>query len=156
MRTLNNYPDILINHLKNLAMTNVANTPQKVKVMVIEDNLPMQMVLKHHLQNNFEVQVFNDGIEAMAYLYQGNLPDIILSDFHTPNLSGYELINQFKSSGFFSSIPIIVLSGEENTETRIKCLESGAEDYILKPFNPKELLVRLNVVLRRTGKLALN
>jgi len=133
---------------------NPLETNTKVKVMVIEDNPPMQLVLSHHLKTAFEVSMFNNGFEAMAYLHEGNMADIIISDLNTPRMSGYELIDQLRASGFFSNIPIIVLSGEESTETRIKCLEAGADDYLVKPFNPRELLARINALLRRTGKIS--
>ena len=125
-----------------------------IKVMVIEDNKPMQLVLSHHLNSKYQVTIFPDGFEAMAYLHEGNVVDIIISDLNTPRMNGYELLDQLRASGFFSSIPIIVLSGEESTDTRIKCLEAGADDYLVKPFNPRELLARINAILRRTGKIS--
>jgi len=72
---------------------------------------------------------------------------------NTPKLSGLDLIGQVKISDFFSSVPIIILSGEESSEKRIKCLDSGADDFIVKPFNPAELEARIRVILRRVGKL---
>ncbi len=126
----------------------------KIKIMVIEDSAPMQLVLSHHLKNYFEVCMFNDGFEAMSFLHEGNSVDIIISDLNTPRMNGFELINQLRASGFFSTIPIIVLSGEESTDTKIKCLESGADDYLVKPFNPRELMARINALLRRTGKIS--
>jgi len=127
---------------------------QPIKVLVIEDSIPMQLVLSHHLNSNFQVSIFPDGFEAMAYLHEGHNVDIIISDLNTPRMNGYELLDQLRASGFFSSIPIIILSGEESTETRIKCLEAGADDYLVKPFNPRELLARINAILRRTGKIS--
>ena len=127
---------------------------QSIKVLVIEDSVPMQLVLSHHLNTKYQVTIFPDGFEAMAYLHEGHIVDIIISDLNTPRMSGYELLDQLRASGFFSSIPVIVLSGEESTDTRIKCLEAGADDYLVKPFNPRELLARLNAILRRTGKVS--
>jgi DNA-binding response OmpR family regulator len=135
-------------------MSNVND--QKVKVLVIEDNAPMQLVLSHHLKNIFHIQMVNDGVDAMSYLHEGNLVDLIISDLNTPRMNGYELIEQLRVSGFFSTIPIIVLSGEDSTETKIKCLEAGADDYLVKPFNPRELMARINALLRRIGKLSIN
>lgn len=127
---------------------------QSIKVLVIEDSVPMQLVLSHHLNAKYQVTIFPDGFEAMAYLHEGHIVDIIISDLNTPRMNGYELLDQLRASGFFSSIPVIVLSGEESTDTRIKCLEAGADDYLVKPFNPRELLARLNAILRRTGKVS--
>ena len=65
---------------------------------------------------------------------------------------GLQVIEQVKSSGFFNTIPILILSGEDNTDSKIECLEAGADDYLVKPFNPRELEARLKNILRRSGK----
>jgi len=99
---------------------------------------------------------FTNGMDAMSFLRQGALPDIIITDLNTPEMGGLELIEQLRTSGYFTAIPVLVLSGDENTETRIKCLDSGADDYLVKPFNPRELEARLRAILRRTGKIRPN
>ena len=66
-------------------------------------------------------------------------------------MGGLDLIKQVKASDFFKSIPIIVLSGEESSEIIVNCLNAGADDFVIKPFNPKELEARIKVILRRTG-----
>lgn len=124
----------------------------KYKVLVIEDDISMQTILSKFLSRNYQVDVRNDGIEALSYLQEGNLPDAIISDLNTPNLGGLGLIDQLKASDYFNAIPVMVLSGEESSEMRIKCLDAGADDYVVKPFNPRELEARLRVILRRTGK----
>jgi DNA-binding response OmpR family regulator len=122
------------------------------KVIVIEDDVAIKTLLYSVLEYNFEVTPFENGIEALAWMQQGNIPDIIISDLNTPEINGYDLLVQLKVSSFFNTIPIIILSGEESSEIRIKCLEAGADDYIVKPFNPRELEVRINVILKRYGK----
>lgn len=126
-----------------------------LKVLIIEDEVSMQTILNHCLNNKFSLTIFNNGMDALSYLQEGNLPDIIISDLNTPLLNGMQVIEQVKSSGFFKSIPIVILSGEESTDIRIKCLEAGADDYIVKPFNPRELEARLKNILKRAGKLAI-
>ena len=76
-----------------------------------------------------------------------------MTDLNTPKLGGLELIKQIKASDFFNSIPIMVVSGEESSEMIVKCLDAGADDFVVKPFNPKELEARIRVILRRTGNL---
>ena len=66
-----------------------------------------------------------------------------------PVMDGFELITQLKQSGFFTDIPIIVLSCRDNSSDRIKCLKLGADDYMVKPFNPEELLIRVEKLLVR-------
>jgi len=122
------------------------------KVIVVEDDAIMQLILIQSLENEFEVMAFTNGMDTLAYLREGNLPDVIISDLNTPHMGGLELIEQLRLSGFFSAIPVIVLSGEESTETRIQCLNAGADDFVVKPFNPRELEARIKAILRRTGK----
>ena len=123
-----------------------------IKIVVVEDEMTMQLVLKKYLANQYEVEIFKDGIDAMAFLQKGNIPDLIISDLNTPVMGGLDLTKQLKASDLFKNIPIVILSGEESSEMIIKCLEAGADDYLVKPFNPKELEARLRVVLRRIRK----
>ena len=126
------------------------------KIVVIEDDIAIKMLLSTVLEYNFEVNSFENGLEALAYLQQGNMPAIIISDLNTPEINGYDLLVQLKASSFFSAIPVLILSGEESSETRIKCLEAGADDYLLKPFNPRELEARISVILKRYGRSPIN
>ena len=127
-----------------------------IKVFVIEDDLFMQAVLQEFLQVTYEVTIYPNGFDALANMQRGDLPDLIIADLNTPHLGGLALIEQIKISDFFYSIPIIILSGEESTAKRIECLNAGADDFIVKPFNPAELDARIKVVLRRMGKLTLS
>ncbi|TWI95535.1 response regulator receiver domain-containing protein [Mucilaginibacter frigoritolerans] len=132
------------------------SNPNNIKVFVVEDDLFMQAVLQEFLQATYEVAIYPNGFDALASMQRGNLPDLIIADLNTPQLGGLELIEQIKISDFFYSIPIIILSGEESTAKRIECLNAGADDFIVKPFNPAELDARIKVILRRMGKLTLN
>jgi DNA-binding response OmpR family regulator len=121
----------------------------QTKILIVEDDLYMQAILKEFLSATYEIEILQDGMEALAFMQSGNVPDLIISDLNTPKLNGFELITQVKVSDFFKAIPIIILSGEDSSEKRIKCLDSGADDFIVKPFNPAELEARIRVVLRR-------
>jgi len=123
------------------------------KLLVIEDDLYMQMVLKEYLGFAFEVVVCADGLSALAFIQAGNIPDAIITDLNIPQFSGLDLVEQLRASDFFSAIPIIILTGEASTAKRIECLKKGADDFISKPFNPEELETRLNLILRRASKL---
>ncbi len=125
----------------------------KPSVLVVEDDAFIQAILNQTLSENFTVTIFTDGMDGLNYLQSGNIPDIILSDLNIPGLDGMSLLQQVRNSGFFSTVPFIILSGKEDTETRIRCLEAGADDYLNKPFNPRELDARLKNILRRMGKI---
>jgi DNA-binding response OmpR family regulator len=123
------------------------------KILIIDDDKSMRLILSRLLDTSYTTEVFNNALDALIYLQGGNIPDLIISDLYTPGLSGFELITQLKASGFFMPIPIIIISGEDSLEARIICLDAGADDYIIKPFNPAELEARVRVVLRRLNKL---
>ncbi|WP_184549233.1 response regulator transcription factor [Mucilaginibacter sp. FT3.2] len=125
-----------------------------IKLLVVEDDAYMQAILEQYLSGTFEVEICSNGMAAFATLIKGNIPDLILTDLNTPLLNGMELIEQMKVSDFFKTIPIIILSSEESTTKKIECLNRGADDFMVKPFNPEELKARINVILRRTGKLS--
>ncbi|MDB5012172.1 MAG: mprA 5, partial [Daejeonella sp.] len=92
------------------------------------------------------------GLDALSFLQDGNIPDLIMTDLNTPKLNGFGLLDQIKASDLFKDIPIIILSGEEGSDKKTKGLNAGAEDYVSKPFNPTELEARVKVILRRLGK----
>jgi len=124
----------------------------KIKILVVEDDLYMQLILKEFLSNVYDTEVFVNGMDALAAIQNGNIPDLIISDLNTAKISGLELISQLQASDFFKSIPVIIVSGEDSSEKRIQCLDSGADDYIVKPFNPAELIARVRVILRRINR----
>jgi DNA-binding response OmpR family regulator len=136
-----------------LSIFMAASETNPLKMVIVEDDKFMQSILKKYFSNYFSVNVFSDGIEALSFLQDGNVPDLIVTDLNTPKLGGLELIKQIKASDFFNSIPIMVVSGEESSEMIVKCLDAGADDFVVKPFNPKELEARIRVILRRTGNL---
>lgn len=122
------------------------------KVLVVEDDTFMQKIIKSVLYADYEIKVCNNGLEALSFLQNGNVPALIISDINTPLLDGYGLIEQVKASEFFKEIPILILSGEEGSEIRTRCLDAGADDFLSKPFNPSELEARVRVILRRINK----
>ena len=122
------------------------------KILIVEDDPFMQKIIKSVLTANYEIKICHNGLEAIAFLQDGNIPALIISDLNTPLLNGYGLIDQVKSSEFFKKIPILILSGEEGSEVRTRCLDAGADDFLAKPFNPTELEARVRVIFRRIIK----
>jgi DNA-binding response OmpR family regulator len=124
----------------------------KIKILIVEDDVYMQLILKQFLSNVYETEVCVDGMDALSSIQNGNIPDLIISDLNTSKINGLELISQLQASDFFKTIPVIIVSGEDSSEKRIMCLNSGADDYIVKPFNPAELEARVRVILRRINR----
>jgi len=126
-------------------------TPQ-LSLLVIDDEVSIQLILQHYFKDGFSVITKGNGKEALAWMQEGNIPDIIIADINMPEMDGYTFIDQVRSSGFLQNIPMVMLSGSDSTENKIRCLESGADDFMVKPFNPRELSARVNGILRRIGK----
>ena len=119
------------------------------KILVVDDKPSISRLMVQFLNQAFEVHTEENGLNAMEWLQKGNIPDLILTDLQMPHMDGIEFIKRLKESGYFSDIPIIVLSSKEGSEDRVKCLRMGAEDYVVKPFNPEELLVRIEKIIQR-------
>jgi two-component system, chemotaxis family, chemotaxis protein CheY len=115
------------------------------KVLVIEDDAPLCWLLERILRGKYEVIVMNNGLEAWSWLSDGNSCDLIISDVKMPSLDGVELLENLSHSGLFRNIPVIMLSGLE--DSRKQCLELGAFAYLVKPFEPQKFLGEVNRAL---------
>jgi DNA-binding response OmpR family regulator len=118
----------------------------KKKILVIDDERTIRVLLENFLKE-YVVITKNDGLEGLSWLQEGNMPDLIVADIQMPNLDGYEFVKQLRASGYFKDIPLIVLSGIESTTEKVKCLKLGANDYLVKPFNPEELTLRIELLI---------
>ena len=121
----------------------------KKKILVIDDELSIRMLLENFLSKTYDVVTKNDGMEGVQWLEQGNMPDLIVADIQMPNMNGNDFIINIRSSGYFKEIPLIMLSGIESSQEKVKCLKLGANDYMVKPFNPEELSIRIEILLAR-------
>ena len=115
----------------------------KKKILVIDDEKSIRFIIESTLKQEFDVISLENGKEGLSYLEAGNFPDMIICDLVMPELNGFEFLERIKTSGFFDDIPIMILSGREWSKDKIKCFELGAEDYVLKPFNPSEIIARI-------------
>jgi DNA-binding response OmpR family regulator len=120
----------------------------KKTVLIVDDKKEIRNLLNMFLSNDFNVVSFENGRAAFDWLQSGNMPDGIISDIQMPEIDGGKFLNLIKSSGVFRHIPVIMLSSILNSEERIKMLNMGADDYVVKPFNPAELKVRLNKLVK--------
>lgn len=120
-----------------------------VKLLVVEDESAVRELIRFVLsQEDFEIVEAENGEEAMSQL-NGSQPDIILMDWMLPDTSGITLTKELKQNSIFSEIPVVMLTARGEEDDKIRGLESGVEDYITKPFSPRELIARLRVILRR-------
>ena len=118
-------------------------------ILVVEDELGIQEVLKFNLgQHGHDVVVAPDAEDALNLL-RGALPDLILLDWMLPGMSGIDLARRIRSDARLKTIPIIMLTARAEERDKIQGLDTGADDYITKPFSPRELMARIKAVLRR-------
>ena len=118
-------------------------------ILVVEDEPGIQEVLKFNLgQHGHDVIVAGDAEEALGLL-RGALPDLILLDWMLPGLSGVDLARRLRNDSRLKAIPIIMLTARSEERDKIQGLETGADDYMTKPFSPRELMARIKAVLRR-------
>ncbi len=121
----------------------------KTKVLVIDDEKHIVELLKFNLENvNYEVHSSYDGLDGFTKIKEIS-PDLILLDWMLPNISGIELLKKIRKDKDLKNIPIIMLTAKNVENDKIEGLDAGADDYITKPFSIKELLARINSVLRR-------
>lgn len=117
-------------------------------ILIIDDDEKLQDLLKEYLQSQgYEVSGILDGRAAMEAI-QTHQPDIIILDLMLPVRDGFEVLAEIRKS---RQLPVIMLTARGEETDRIVGLEMGADDYLPKPFNPRELLARIKAILRRTG-----
>jgi two-component system, OmpR family, response regulator len=125
--------------------------PGATQVLVVDDDRSLQQLVAKFLRSNgYQVLTAQDGREMHEYLRRARV-DLIVLDVMLPGTSGTELLRDLRKS---SRVPIIMLTAQSHETDRILGLELGADDYLSKPFNPRELLARIRSVLRRTHAFA--
>ncbi len=117
------------------------------KILVVDDEIGIQMLLNHYLKTEYDVFIKSDGMEAMEWLEEGNHPDLIIHDLYMPNMDGFELLTNLKASTFFKTIPTITLSSSLDENDRKTCIHLGCSEFITKPFNPKDIVFRIQNII---------
>lgn len=117
------------------------------QVLLVDDKPEIAKIIMIYL-TTYEIKYVENPVKAIAWLKEGNMPDLIISDLNMPEMSGEEFLRYIKTDEMFSHIPVLILSSVESSFNRVRLFEEGAEDFILKPFNPEELRVRVKRLLR--------
>ncbi|MDH3228404.1 MAG: phosphate regulon transcriptional regulator PhoB [Alphaproteobacteria bacterium] len=119
------------------------------RVLVIEDESALATLLTYNLeQAGFSVRVAATGEDALTILAE-DPPDIVLIDWMLPHVSGIEICRRIRRGGQTADLPVIMLTARSEEADRIRGLDTGADDYVTKPFSPAELVARINALLRR-------
>lgn len=119
----------------------------KKRILIVDDSEMMREFLAHQLNEKYETVVAASSEEAIRKLEIEFLPDLILTDYSMEGQSGLELLQHVKKSTELEHICVVVLSSKMQSKEKVNCLQAGADDYILKPFNPIELQLRIDKVL---------
>jgi DNA-binding response OmpR family regulator len=123
----------------------------KNRILIVEDEEAIAKMIAMNLRvSNYETEIYTDGLEAAEGLKENHNYDLALLDVMLPGMDGFELLNVVKEY----EIPVIFLTAKDDLESKIQGLRGGADDYIVKPFEILELMVRIEKVLERSDKLS--
>ncbi|WP_425448116.1 response regulator transcription factor [Dethiothermospora halolimnae] len=121
-------------------------------ILLVEDDLTTLKLVQFTLEkHDFFVFTAEDGNTALEYLNNNKIHCVIL-DLYLPDTNGFEIIKRIRAHSLYKNLPIIMLTSNDDKTDTVIALELGADDYITKPFNKKELIARLHVALRRNNK----
>lgn len=119
-------------------------------ILVIEDDLKVQRALQRLFEpEGYSVRIADDGLAGLE-AFRASAPSVVILDLNLPKITGRDLCPQLKRLD--STVPVIILSAASEVIDKVLLLELGADDYVTKPFSPRELLARVRVVLRRTAQ----
>ncbi len=135
-------------HLNN-EENQVANNPSSFKILIVDDDpVNLQVLRNHFMPYDYHVTESQNGIEALELINEGFKPDLVLLDVMMPRLSGYEVCREIRRNYSPNELPVIMLTAKRLINDLIQGFEAGANDYLIKPFNKRELLARVNTMLR--------
>ena len=149
MNVINLIEEKLLVELENFAIN--YSTMTNTTVLIIEDSYEIQKLLEYNFQNaGYNVAIACDGDEGLN-LAEEIHPDVIILDWMMPLMSGIEVLQKLRKRDATIETPIIMLTAKAEEHDRLKGLDKGADDYVVKPFSPAELIARTRALLRRTS-----
>src|SRR6516225_5404654 len=147
METLTAITETRVSAVRQRPTTRAGEIRTMDTVLVVEDSRAMQRTLQRLFEaDSLMVQIASDGLVGLEY-FRKQIPCAVVLDLKLPGISGKELCREFKALA--ASVPIVVLSANAEVEDKVLLLELGADDYVTKPFSPKELLARVRRAMRR-------
>ncbi|MGQ0814168.1 MAG: response regulator [Gemmatimonadota bacterium] len=134
-------------------MVKAAAKQTPARILVVEDERDIAALIAYHLtKEGYRVRTAEGGNEALEAV-SAERPDLLVLDLMLPGFSGYEVLSEMRRKPELTEVPIIVLTARREEADRIKGFELGADDYLTKPFSPRELVLRVGAVLRRAQAL---
>lgn len=127
-------------------------TQETKKILIVDDEEDVTDLLEYNLKNQgYEIKVINDPLLIMG-VARNFQPDLIMLDVMMPELSGIQICRMLRGDSTMKHVPIVFLSARSETEDRVKGLETGADDYINKPFDVREVILRVQTLFKRTSQ----
>ena len=131
-------------------------TKQKTNILILEDHDSVRLLLGTTFRGEqYHVVTKKDGIEGMAWLAAGNIPNMIILDINMPRLNGLDFMRQINRSGLYKDIPVIMLTANDDEDDIIEAFALGIQNYVQKPFNPVALKDKVSKVLKQVNAGAL-
>lgn len=121
----------------------------KTKILIIDDCASMCKLVSHFLSTDFDCSSALSAEEGMEKLEAGFFPELVLLDLNMPGMGGEALLNKMKADERYKGVKVVIVSAETQSAVKARLINSGAEDFVSKPFNPEELLARINRILQR-------
>jgi len=121
----------------------------KQTILVVDDEKALRLLLGEFFKKQYEVVPLENGNACLAWLANSDTPAAIILDLMMPDINGMDVIKWIRQNPECNNIAIIVLSSKESSTDRIAALKAGADDFLVKPFNPEELLVRIQLRIKR-------
>jgi len=146
--SLNNNDDFILSEQEQKQQNRAEDTTTLTDhILIVEDDADIAMITQRYLETaNFKTIIASDGQEALEHL-EDHTPRLIVLDWMLPKIDGIDLLKHIRD---YSDLPVIMVTAKHEEENRILGLELGADDYLSKPFSPRELLARVKAVLRRS------
>ncbi len=120
------------------------------KILLVEDEEKVRKIVSSYLEEaGFEVEIASDGNTALEKVL-AEPPDLLILDIMLPGIDGWEIAEEVRN---YFELPILMLTARSDEDDRVKGFEKGADDYLVKPFSPRELVARVRAILKRTGRL---
>ncbi|MBF0246762.1 MAG: phosphate regulon transcriptional regulator PhoB [Alphaproteobacteria bacterium] len=125
--------------------------PMDHLILIVEDEPPQAEMLSYNLlKEGFRLMIAEDGEDGLMKA-RDDLPDVIVLDWMLPGVSGIEVCRQLRSAPETKDIPVLMLTARGEEEDRVRGIETGADDYVVKPYSPREVIARIKALLRRAN-----